>query len=122
MEAHVVLARGLQQAKRAVHVGAHERLRVGDGVVVVGLGGEVHDGVHAGDDLLQQRLVADVAVDEGHALLGDAGEVVQVAGIGERVQHDDVHVRLVVHHPVDEVASDEPGSAGDDDALRFEDL
>ena len=122
VEAHVVLARGLQQAKRAVHVGAHERLRVGDGVVVVGLGGEVHDGVHAGDDLLQQRLVADVAVDEGHALLGDAGEVVQVAGIGERVQHDDVHVRLVVHHPVDEVASDEPGSAGDDDALRFEDL
>ena len=55
MEAHVVLARRLEQAEGAVHVGAHERLRVGDGVVVVGLGGEVHDGVHAGDDLLQQR-------------------------------------------------------------------
>mgnify|MGYP007011748573 CR=1 FL=1 len=72
---------------------------------------KVHDGIGPRHNLVQQRRVADVAVDEGHALLGDAGEVVQVAGIGERVQHDDVHVRLVVHHPVDEVASDEPGSA-----------
>ena len=40
-----VFADGLQQAEGALHVGAQEGLRVGDGVVVVALGGVVHDGV-----------------------------------------------------------------------------
>ena len=41
--ADAVLADGLQQAEGALHVGAQEGLRVGDGVVVVALGGVVHD-------------------------------------------------------------------------------
>ena len=47
--ADAVLADGLQQAEGALHVGAQERLRVGDGVVVVALRGVVHDGVVARD-------------------------------------------------------------------------
>ena len=45
--ADAVLPHGLQQAEGALHVGAQERLRVGDGVVVVALCGVVHDRVVA---------------------------------------------------------------------------
>ena len=45
-----MLANRLQQAKRPLHVRAQERLGVGDGAVVVGLGGAVHDGVALRDN------------------------------------------------------------------------
>ena len=48
--ADAVLADGLQEAEGALHVGAQEGLGVGDGVVVVALGGVVHDRVVARDD------------------------------------------------------------------------
>lgn len=63
-----MLADGLQQAEGALHVGAQERLRVGDGVVVVALGGVVDDRVVAGDQFIEQPSVADVADDELHAV------------------------------------------------------
>ena len=47
MVADAVLADGLKQAEGSLDVGAQERLRVGDGVVVVAFGGVVHDGVVA---------------------------------------------------------------------------
>lgn len=47
--ADAVLADGLQQAEGSLYIGAQERLRVGDGVVVVALRGVVHDGVVARD-------------------------------------------------------------------------
>ena len=68
--ADAVLPHGLQQSEGALDVGAQERLRVGDGVVVVALGGVVHDGVVARDDAVQQICVADVAHDELHAVGG----------------------------------------------------
>ncbi len=70
MVADAMLADGLQKAEGALHVGAQERLRVGDGVVVVGLGRVVHDGVVARDDAIKQLRVADVAHDELHAVGG----------------------------------------------------
>ena len=51
--ADAVFTDGLQQAEGALHVGAKERLGVGDGVVVVGLRGVVHDGVVARDDAVE---------------------------------------------------------------------
>lgn len=66
--ADAVLADGLQQAEGALDVGAQEGLGIGDGVVVVALGGVVHDRVVARDDLLEKPGVADVAHDELHAV------------------------------------------------------
>ena len=45
MVAHAVPAAGLDEGVGALDVGAQERARVGDGVVVVGLGGVVDHGV-----------------------------------------------------------------------------
>ena len=120
--ADAVLADGLQKAEGALDVGAQERLGVGDGVVVVGFGGVVHDRVVARDQLIEQRGVADVAHDELHAVGGQPGDVLGVAGVGQLVQDGDVDVRMVVHDIVHEVAADEAAAARDDDVLGFKDL
>lgn len=120
--ADAVLADGLQQAEGALDVGAQERLGVGDGVVVVALGGVVHDRVVARDDAVKQLGVADVAHDELHAVRRQPGDVLGVAGVGQLVQDGDVDAGVVVHHVVHEVAADEAAAARDDDVLGFKDL
>ena len=120
--ADAVLADGLQKAEGALHVGAQERLRVGDGVVVVALCGVVHDRVVARHQPIQQFRVADVAHDELHAVGGQARDVLGVAGVGQLVQDGDVDARVVVHDVVDEVAADEAAAARDDDVLGFKNL
>ena len=118
MVAHAELAGGLQQAEGALHVGAQERRGVVDGVVVVALGGVVDDRVVAGDQLVQQRGVADVAHDELHAVGGQPGDVLGVAGVGQLVQDGDVDAGVVVHDVVHEVAADEAAATRDDDVLN----
>ena len=118
MVADAVLADGLQQAEGALDVRAQEGLGVGDGVVVVALGGVVDDRVVAGDQLVQQPGVADVADDELHAGGGQAGDVLGVAGVGQLVQDGHVDVRVVVHDVVHEVAADEAAAARDEDVLN----
>lgn len=120
--ADAIFADGLQQAEGALDVGAQERLGVGDGVVVVGLGGVVHDGIVARDDAVQQFGVADVAHDELHAVGGQAGDVLGVAGVGQLVQDGHVHLGVVIDHVVHEVAADEAAAARDDDVLGFKNL
>ena len=120
--ADAVLADGLQQAEGALHVGAQERLRVGDGVVVVALCGVVHDGVVARDDPVQQLRVADVADDELHAVRRQPRDVLGVAGVGQLVQDGHVYLGVVLHHVVHEVAADKAATARDDDVLRLEEL
>lgn len=118
MVADAVLPHGLQQAEGALDVCAHERLRVGDGVVVVALGGVVDDRVVARDDAVQQPGVADVAHDELHAVGRQTGDVLGVAGIGQLVQDGHVHVGMVVDHVVHEVAADEAAASSNDDVLN----
>lgn len=117
-----VFAHGLQQAEGALDVSAQEGLGVRDGVVVVALRGVVHDRVVARDDAVQQFGVADVAHDELHAVGGQAGDVLGVAGVGQLVQDGHVYARVVVHDVVHEVAADEAAAARDDDVLRFKNL
>ena len=120
--ADAIFADGLQQAEGALHVGAQEGLGVRDGVVVVALGGVVHDRVVARDEPIEQPGVADVADDELDAVRGQPGDVLGVAGVGQLIQDGDVHVGVVVDHVVDEVAADEAAAARDDDLLGFKNL
>ena len=116
--ADAVLADGLQQAEGALDVGAQEGLGVGDGVVVVALGGVVHDRVVARDQPVQQPGIADVAHDELHAVGGQPRDILGVAGVGQLVQDGDVHLGMIVHDVTHEVAADEAAAARDDDALE----
>lgn len=115
-----VFAHGLQQAEGALDVGAQEGLRVGDGVVVVALGGVVHDRVVARHELVQEPSVANVANHELDSIPPQAGDVGRVAGVGELVQHGHVDIGVVVHHVVHEVAADEAAASGDDDVPGLE--
>lgn len=76
----------------------------------------------ARDDAVEQLGVADVAHHELHAVGGEPGDVLGVAGVGQLVQDGDVHLGVVVHHVVHEVAADEAAAASDDDILGFENL
>lgn len=120
--ADAVFPHCLQEAEGALDVGAQEGLRIGDGVVVVALGGVVHDCVVARDDAVQQRGVADVAHDELHAVGGQPGDVLGIAGVGQLVQDGHVHLGVVVDHVVHEVAADETAAARDDDVPGLEEL
>lgn len=120
--ADTIFTDGLQQAEGALDVGAQERLGIGDGVIVVGLGGVVHDRVVARDDAVQQLRVADVAHDELHAVRRQPRDVLGVAGVGQLVQDGDVDLRVVVDHVVHEVAADEAAAARDDDVPGLEEL
>ena len=120
--AHAVPAAGLDERVGALDVGLEERARVGDGVVVVGLGGVVDHGVGLGHEAIDQVGVADVAHDELDAVGGQAGDVLGVAGVGQLVEHGHVDAGVLVHDVVDEVGTDEAATAGDDDALRLEDV
>ena len=86
----------------------------------MGLGRVVHDGVVPGDDAVQELRVADVPHHELHAVGGKPRDVLAVARVGELVQNGDVHLGMVVHHIVHEVAADEAAAARDDYVLGFE--
>ena len=118
--AHAVFAAGLDEGVGAAHVGLEERGRVGDGVVVVGLGGVVDHGVRLGYEAVDERGVADVAHDELDAAGGQPRDVLRVAGVGQLVEHGHVDARVLAHDVVDEVGADEAAAAGDDDALGLE--
>ena len=120
--AYAVLAAGLDERVGALDVGLQERARVGDGVVVVGLGGVVDHGVGLGNEAVDERGVADVAHDELDAVGRQPRDVVGVAGVGQLVEHRHVHAGAVVHNVVHEVASDEAAAARDDDVPGLEGL
>ena len=118
--AGAVPAARLDEGVGALDVGAQERARVGDGVVVVGLRGVVDDRVVRGGQPVDECGVADVAHDELDAVGGQPGDVLAVAGVGELVEHGHPHAGVLAHHVVDEVGADETAPAGDDDAGGLE--
>lgn len=103
MVAHIVLARRLQQAERALHVRLQERLRIRDRIVVMRLRRVMHDRIMTRNQLVEQFRVADVAVHELHAVAQDAPDVLQVARIRQRIQDRHMHIRMMVIHVMHEI-------------------
>src|SRR5690606_34312033 len=78
---------------------------------------EVHDGVNAGQQTVEQVGIADVAVHERVPRRpGNRLEVGEVSGVGEGVEYDDFCALQtgvgVFDHATDEVGPDEPGPSG----------
>ena len=115
--ADAVFAHGLEQAERALHVRLQERFWIRNRVVVVGFGRVMHDRIVARHDAIEQLRVADVAVHELDTVLGKARDVLDVARVGQSVQHGHVHVRMVVDHVMHEIRPDETTATGHDDVL-----
>jgi hypothetical protein len=101
----------LEDLEGADDVGLDERARLGEGVVVVGLRGEVDDRVAGGHQSVDQRAVGDVAHDQLDSVARQAFERLAGGGVRQLVEHGDPHAGLP-HEVMDEVGADEPGSAG----------
>ena len=78
---------GVEEGESVRDIVAEIFARVGDGLSNIAVGGEVHDGVDAREDVMEFGLVADVALDEFETF-GEAAE----AG-GEIVVNDDLITR-----------------------------
>lgn len=85
--------------------------------VDVRFGGKIDDGAGLvlGQELGDEVEITDVALDENMpGITVDRSEVLQVAGVGQRIEIDDFFVRL--SQPVeDKIAADETGAAGNED-------
>lgn len=112
MKPRAVPAGRLEQRVGADEVGLDEGSRVVERVVVVALGGIVHDCVRLGGEPVDEGRIRDVPVHEGEAVVRKAVERGPVARVGELVEHGHVVVG-VLDHVVHEVGADEPGAAGD---------
>ena len=109
-------ARGIEQHHGAVDVGVQERLGIVDAAIDVGLGGEVDHRGHVAHDGIDHHAVGDVAAHEAVARMrGNVGKVLQIAGIRQGVEVDDVILRMMLQDVADEVRADEAGAAGDQD-------
>src|ERR1700758_1592567 len=75
---------GVQKRKRVADVVTEIFARVGDGFSDVTVGGEVHDGVDAGENVVELRLIGYVALDELEAF----GQATETGG--EIVVDDDL--------------------------------
>ena len=123
VRAHVVVADPilpdrLEQTERALHVRPQERLRIRDGIVVVGLGRVMHDRVMPRHDFVEQIRIANVAHHELHTILRQARDVLRIARVRELVQHGHMHVRMVLHHVMNEIRTDETTATGHNDVMR----
>ena len=88
----------------------------------MGLCGEMHDHgyVVLGQDAIHQFAVADISIDKKMPRrVRQVPQVVQVGGIGQRVQVDNIGFRFGTLEVMNEVRSDETRAPGDQDPFHI---
>ena len=97
-------------------VALDERSGVSDRTIDVRLGSEVHDGVDSREQVVDERPVPNIALDELVAgMIENATKVVGGPRVRQRVECDDRNLRLFEEVP-DEIGPDESRAAGDQNA------
>ena len=88
-------------------IGIHQR------IVVMALCGEVDDHVEAGHEAIDQLRVTNIAADD---FTVRAIQARRVRGIGESVQHRDIHIGPCSQSAENEVGTNKAGTTGDENA------
>src|SRR2546425_12622095 len=126
----------LEQRERAPHVGVHERRGPHDGPVYVRFGRHVNHavrrrerasgrlagggfGARAVEHVTQRVEIAHVRANEVIPPR-EVFEALEISGVGQQIEVDEVHARLVPEDPADQIRPDEPRPARDEDAGRSE--
>ena len=112
---NAVLAAGVEQHARADDVRLQEDLRILDGAVDMRLRRKVDDDVRLLllEDAVDRTAVCDVRTDELEVLLLHRRlERLEVARIRQLVDADDAVTRMLLEHVVDEIRTNEAGTAG----------
>lgn len=113
VEANVMGGAGLRQIHGAQHIGGDEGIGIHQRVVVVALCGEVDDGIEAGNEAIDQLSVTNIAANN---LAVRAIQARGVGGIGESVQHRDIHIGPCSQSAENEVGTNKAGTTGDENA------
>ena len=114
--------RGLEQRKRAHHVGAGKGEGVLDAAVHVALGSKMNNAIHL---LLLHQTVESVEVADVHLhklIVGPALKVFQVgeiARVGELIEANYVILGIFVHKKAHHMAANKPGTAGNNNRSTF---
>src|SRR5205807_4688732 len=111
------LPRGFEQRMRAGDIRLEKCIRSEDRSVDVRLGGEVHDGVEAliAQQGFDELRIANVAVDETQiGVILHGIQIGEVAGIGERIEHDQPLARVFLEPVMNEIGTDKSGATGDE--------
>jgi hypothetical protein len=102
----------IEQNLRALDVGVDKRSCVVEAAVHVALGREVNHGMKPlGEEGTDRVLIIDGSFDKVELSL-DRREILQVAGVAERVEDGDVPIALGFHEEMDKVRTDKAGTAG----------
>src|SRR6185503_2682526 len=100
---------------RAEYVGFEKVVVVVDRSRDVCFGGKVHDDIGFGNQGVNERRVAHIAVPELEPVVIDLietnGQVLDAAGVGQQVEDEDAVIRVIVVEIPYEVAPDESCSA-----------
>jgi hypothetical protein len=115
------MQRGVQQSEGSEHVGLQKGLGIGDGSVDVGLGCQMDNAREPVflEQAAHQIRVADIALDENNAAVGDQGlEAADIGRIGHGVDHDHAVGRPRPAPGVHEILADETGTPRDQNALH----
>src|SRR5581483_4004168 len=113
MEALFVLTCRFEQAKRTLDVGFNKCGWAENGPVDMGFGREMHDNISMANQVVYQSRVTDIPFN--NLLLRvrfDVRQTSQIAGIGERVQVNELIGWAALEPIMDKVAADKASSAG----------
>jgi len=113
------LSARLKEREDPVDVREHEAARIVDRSVDVRLGRKIDDGVHVSHQVLNDRLVSDIPLKEHEpGVVREIRQVVHIAGIRERIEHDYAILGILAQHVATEIASDKTGPAGNQNRLH----
>lgn len=107
----------MQESLRTEDIGSKEDLRVIDGAVDVGLGGEIDDvvDVETLEKAMDKGGISDVAMDEDAApVVNEVLNGSEVPGVSEGIEGDETVMGVCGEHVVKEIGADEAGGTGDE--------
>ncbi len=108
MQPHPVGAHRFQNGEGAHDVGVQKRLGIGERIVDVGFGGEMHHRISLGDQPRHQLRIGHIALHQADVVLHRRQRLATTC-IGQAIQH---RHRMVGHRPVHEIGADKPRATG----------
>lgn len=118
VEHRPIQAGRVEQFERSYQIGVNERTRAVDGAIDVRFRRQIenHVGSVLSQQLVEQDAIRQISMHEVEVgLMAQGGKVIEIAGVGEQVEHDQIDIRAS-QQTIDEIGSDKSCSAGNQDS------
>jgi hypothetical protein len=118
--AHAVFAGAVQQHLSAEHIGANELVGRKNTAVDVGLGGEIHDCINAGQSCQHGGFISDIAFDKAMSGRVQTFKIIEVSGVGQRVKIYQFAGRPALERQPDKGRTNETRASGNKQLAHFD--